>query len=132
LSATDAHGHSAPGTFYAGIFSVGQKRAGKRDLTVLKLTGPAPSGCTSAHTASVARKRVKTRSLWGNAKGDYRTVGRDASATERATVWLTQDSCAGTLIRVASDSVTVDDFAHHRSFVLRAPQSFLAHAGKGG
>jgi hypothetical protein len=28
--------------------------------------------------------------------------------------------------------VLVDDFSHHRTFVLRAPHSFLAHPGKGG
>ncbi|HWF36839.1 MAG TPA: hypothetical protein VG295_15775, partial [Solirubrobacteraceae bacterium] len=60
------------------------------------------------------------------------TVGTNASATVRGTQWLTEDTCAGTLIRVARGVVSVDDFPHHRTFLLRAPHSFLAHRGRGG
>ena len=50
----------------------------------------------------------------------------------RGTKWFTEDECAGTLIHVAEGFVTVDDFAHHRTFNLKAPHNFLAHPGKGG
>ena len=89
------------------------------------------SGISAAGVASAARKRPRIRKLWGNGSGHFRTVGSDASASELGTKWLTEDTCAGTLIRVTQGAVAVDDFPHHRTFVLRAPHSFLAHPGKG-
>jgi hypothetical protein len=55
------------------------------------------------------------------------TIGQDASATVLDPNWLVQDTCSGTLVRVASGKVRVDDFVTHRRFVLRAPHSYLAH-----
>jgi hypothetical protein len=48
------------------------------------------------------------------------------------TEWLPEDTCAGTLIHVARGVVSVDDLPHHRTFLLRAPHSFIAHRGPGG
>jgi ferric-dicitrate binding protein FerR (iron transport regulator) len=42
------------------------------------------------------------------------------------TKWLTQDTCAGTLIRVAEGHVRVRDLVRHTTIVLHAPQSYLA------
>ena len=64
--------------------------------------------------------------MWGNAKGAFRTRGRFASATVRGTTWLTQDTCAGTLVRVRTGSVTVLDRLLRQTKVLRAGQSYLA------
>ncbi|HEY5051101.1 MAG TPA: YncE family protein, partial [Acidothermaceae bacterium] len=130
-AALNARGKTTTGRFYAGQFRLVQKRARTAELTVLTLTGPKPTGC-AAGVATAARKRPKKRSLWGSASGGFATVGSDGSATELGTKWLTEDTCAGTLIRVAQGAVLVDDFPHHRTFVLRAPHSFLAHRGKGG
>jgi hypothetical protein len=134
--AKDAHGHTATGRFYAGEFRVGQKRVAAAELTVLTLAGPKPSGCTthSVRSATIARRRRhKKRSLWGSSsKGNFRTVGSYASATERGTKWLTQDTCSGTLIHVTQGSVAVADFPHHRTLLVHAPHSFLAHPGAGG
>jgi hypothetical protein len=121
--------------FYSGEFRITQTRDGKRVLAVLTLVGPKPTGCParSAVTAKGKKKKVKRRLLWGNTKGDFRTVGTYASATERGTIWLTQDQCSGTLIKVTADSVTLVDFSHHhRAVVVKAGHSFLAHPGKGG
>jgi YVTN family beta-propeller protein len=131
LTAAESKTRTTTGRFYAGQFRLAQKRARTAELTVLTLTGPKPTGC-AAGVATAARKKPHKRSLWGSASGGYRTVGSDGSATELGTKWLTEDTCAGTLIRVAQGAVTVDDFPHHRTFVLRAPHSFLAHPGKGG
>jgi hypothetical protein len=171
-SAIDTRGHTAVGTFYAGLFQIRQTKVKRTNFTVLTLTGPKPQGCKPAvrralappaathtppgathtppgathtppaathtppaatHTppaATLTRRRPTKRRLWGNARGNYRTIGQDASASERGTSWLTQDECDGTLIRVTHDSVLIDDFPHHRTFVLRAPRSFLVHPGK--
>ena len=130
-AALNARGKTTTGQFYAGQFRLTQKPAPTAELTVLTLTGPKPSGC-AAGVASAARKRPRKRSLWGSGSGGFRTVGGDASATELGTKWLTEDTCAGTLIRVTQGAVAVDDFPHHRTFVLRAPHSYLVHPGKGG
>jgi YVTN family beta-propeller protein len=135
-SAKDKAGHTTTGVFYAGVFRLTQVPSQGAEITVLTLAGPKPSGCSAVGSATVARrhsrKRVRKRSLWGNSKGDFRTKGTYASASERGTRWLTQDTCAGTLIHVAQGEVTVDDLPHHRTFLLKAPHSFLAHRGKGG
>jgi hypothetical protein len=143
-AATGAHTKTQTGLFYSGVFRVTQTRArsavrgGKIvALTLLTLAGPRPSGCSSAPADSskpavLARRRRRTRRLWGNGHGNFRTVGTDASATVRGTGWLTEDTCAGTLIHVARGVVSVDDFPHHRTFLLRAPHSFIAHRGPGG
>ena len=126
-AALNAKGKTTTGRFYAGQFRLTQKRARTTELTVLTLNGPKPSSCT-AGGASAARKHPRSarkRSLWGSASGGFSTVGGDASATELGTKWLTQDTCAGTLIKVTQGAVRVDDFPHHRTFVLKAPHSFL-------
>jgi hypothetical protein len=134
--AKDRHGHTTTGRFYAGEFRVGQKHVAAAELTVLTLAGPKPSGCTthSVRSGTIARRRrPKKRSLWGgSSKGNFRTVGSYASATERGTKWLTQDTCAGTLIHVTQGAVAVADFPHHRTLLVHAPHSFLAHPGAGG
>ena len=135
-TAKDAKQHTATGQFYAGIFRVTQQRQRASELTLLTLAGAKPTGCTATH-AEAAKAKPKprhqtVRSLWGTAKGSFGTVGSYASATERGTKWLTQDTCGGTLVRVTQGSVSVNDFPHHRAFVLSAPHSFLAHPGKGG
>jgi hypothetical protein len=133
-SAKDKSGHTTTGVFYAGVFRLTQQSSRGAEITVLTLAGPKPSGCSAAGSATVARRRSRKRqrSLWGNSKGDFRTKGSYASATERGTRWLTQDTCAGTLIHVTQGEVTVDDLPHHRTFLLKAPHSYLAHPGKGG
>ena len=131
LTAAESKTHTTTGQFYAGQFRLTQKRARTAEETVLTLTGPKPSGC-AAGVASAARKHPRKRSLWGSGSGGFSTVGSDASATELGTKWLTEDTCAGTLIRVTQGAVTVDDFPHHRTFILRAPHSFVVHPGKGG
>ena len=66
------------------------------------------------------------RRLWGNATGRFRTRGRFAAAAVRGTVWLTEDRCDGTLIRVRSGRVQVTDTVRNRRITLRAGQSYLA------
>ncbi len=89
--------------FSEGIFKVTQSGA----LTDLTLTEPlAP--CKKAKARAAATK-PKSRRLWGDGKGKFRTKGAYAAATVRGTKWMVQDSCAGTLVRVTQGVVSVRD-----------------------
>jgi hypothetical protein len=44
----------------------------------------------------------------------------------RGTKWLVQDSCAGTLTKVAKGVVEVFDQVKKKTKILRAPHSYLA------
>ena len=109
------------GVFFNGRFVVTQVRRGTR-LTSLRLSGPlrCPPRA-AAGTAPPPRRR-----LWGNAKGSFRTRGRFATAAVRGTTWLTEDTCAGTLVRVRQGRVEVFDVVRARRIQLRAGQSYLA------
>ncbi len=76
--------------------------------------------------ASAAQKKPKSRKLWGDGKGAFRTSGRYSAATVRGTRWLVQDTCQGTLTRVTQGSVSVRDTVRKRSIVLRAGRRYTA------
>lgn len=107
------------GVFYNGRFVVTQSRSGPR-LTDLRLS--APLVCPRRTTTGAP----PGRRLWGNAKGAFRTRGRFAAATVRGTIWLVEDTCAGTLVRVRTGRVEVRDRVRNRTVVLRAGESYLA------
>jgi hypothetical protein len=133
VAATNRSGHTATGQAYGGLFRVTQKLRYGTEVTVLTLAGPKPSGCP-ARAARAARSR-RHRALTFRDPGPFKTVGIYAWGRGQAaskTTWLTEDTCAGTLIKVARGTVIFDDIPHHRKFLLRAGQSFLAHPGKGG
>jgi uncharacterized repeat protein (TIGR01451 family) len=74
-------------------------------------------------------KPVKpVRRLWGSGNGKFRTRGRFSSATVRGTVWLTEDYCNGTLVRVREGAVTVRDLVKNRTVVVSAGRSYFAEA----
>jgi len=111
------------GEFYDGQFGLTQARKGP---TALTLTGGIP--CTSGAARSAkAGPRPRQRKLWGDAHGSFTTIGTDAAASDLGTRWLTEDTCTGTLIQVAQGQIRVHDFIHHRTVVVHAPHSYLAH-----
>jgi hypothetical protein len=122
LTSTASGGTTQTGVFYQGRAVIGQTRAAT-PVTTLTLSGPLV--CAKRQAAA---KGPKIRSLWGNAKGNYRTNGRYASATVRGTFWLTQDTCNGTLVRVRSGTVKVLDRVRHRTVTVGAGKSYLARA----
>lgn len=135
-TASDSAGHTQSGQFYSGIFRLTQTRAASRvrsgrrvGLTVLTLAGAVPSGCGAA-TATRAHRATSpsARRLWGNAHGNFRTRGRYASATVRGTQWLTEDTCQGTLVKVARGVVAVEELRTHRTTLVRAGHSVLTGA----
>jgi hypothetical protein len=106
--------------FSEGIFRLTQVGG----ITVLTLTEPlAP--CAKGR-ASAARRKAKSRKLWGKGKGAFRTAGKYSAATVRGTTWLVQDSCAGTLTRVTQGAVTVRDQVRGKTVVVRAGKRYLA------
>jgi hypothetical protein len=129
LVSADTKGKQQHAWFYEGVFKVKGQTKGRHPITLLNLAGPKPQCGTSKAAKSVAtetRKRRRQRHLWGNGKGKFRTTGQFSSATVRGTIWLTQDSCAGTLVKVKRGIVAVDDFTRHRTFLVKAGHSHLA------
>jgi hypothetical protein len=120
LTSTAARGATQTAVFYQGRAVVGQTRAAT-PVTTLTL-----SGALACPKRKVAAKKPPTRSLWGSGAGHYITRGRYAAAVVRGTVWLTQDTCSGTLVRVQSGTVSVLDNVRHRTFTVHAGQSYLA------
>jgi hypothetical protein len=102
---------------YDGQFSVAQKGA----ITEFALNEALRACSKRARTAAA---KPKTRKLWGDGKGKFRTKGTYSAATVRGTQWLVQDSCAGTLTQVKQGSVLVT--AGKKRIVVRAGQRYLA------
>jgi hypothetical protein len=106
--------------FYSGIFKVTQPGG----ITQLALSEPlAP--CHASATAA-AKKKPKTRKLWGDGSGAFSTSGQYSAATVRGTKWLVQDSCAGTLTKVVRGVVSVRDSVRRKTITLKAGHSYLA------
>jgi hypothetical protein len=109
-------------TFYDGIFKISQKGG----LTTLTLSQAL--SCPKRGKASAAAKKPKTRKLWGNGKGKFRTKGSYSAATVRGTKWLVQDTCTTTLTRVTQGVVQVQDFVKHKKKTLRKGKRYIARA----
>lgn len=129
-SAADLRGGTQAANFSEGTFTLRQRRM-RRPVTELVLSGgdfgscARPKSVRSSNSAGVSRRRGR-RGLWGQGKGRFRTRGRHGSATVRGTIWFTQDSCEGTLVRVRRGVVAVRDFARGRKVLVRAGRGYLA------
>ena len=110
--------------FYDGIFKVTQKGS-TTDLAL----NEALAACKKTQ-ASAAAKKPKTRKLWGDGSGSFRTRGQYSAATVRGTKWLVQDSCAGTLTRVSKGVVSVRDLVKRKTIIVRAGKQYLAKPRK--
>jgi len=122
ISAADKAGAVQNAWFYSGVFKVGQLK----DLTTeLTLAGPKLS-CPKGKKATASAKKPKTRRLWGNGKGKFRTKGNFSSATVRGTRWVVIDRCDGTLTQVKEGSVLVRDIKRRKNVIVRAGKQYLA------
>jgi hypothetical protein len=110
--------------FWDGIFKVTQSR-GDTTLTLSE----ALARCASQ--ARSAQKKPKTRRLWGDGKGKFRTKGRYAAATVRGTKWLVTDGCGYTRTRVTQGSVSVRDEVRKRTVIVRKGKSYTARRRPG-
>ena len=123
----DATGKLQTATFWGGKFTVDQRR---RTTTPTTLT-LAPINCpkTARHTAAVDPRRTRVRQLWGRDNhGRFVTRGTSAVATVRGTEWLMRDTCAGSLVRVTTGSVSVRDLIRHDTIIVDAGHSYLARS----
>jgi DNA-binding beta-propeller fold protein YncE len=113
-------GRVQQGVFYDGLFVVRQ-RARSNFVTDVVLRGSLDS-CPRG-SASAARR---SRRLWGNSTGRFRTRGRYSSGAVRGTRWLTVDRCDGTLTVVREGTVAVRDFELKKTLLLDAGERYLA------
>ena len=121
-----AAGNGGAAKFFDGLFKIAGQTKGRRPLTTLTLTEAL--SCPKAKRASAAAKKVKSRKLWGDGKGAFRTKGRYSAATVRGTKWLVTDRCTTTVTRVRQGSVTVRDTVAKRTVIVRAGRSYTARA----
>jgi hypothetical protein len=106
--------------FYDGIFKLSQSGG----VTTLSLS----EKLTGCKKASAAAKKPKTRKLWGDGKGKFRTRGQYSAATIRGTKWLVTDTCTSTITKVTQGSVNVRDAVKKRTVIVRAGKSYTARA----
>lgn len=110
-----------------GDFSIcNPKKKQKRVLSAATKPKPKKAAAKPKRKPKPKVNRRPVRRLWGNGKGSFRTRGRHAAATVCGTVWLTEDRCDGTLIRVREGVVSVRDFVLRRTVLVRAGRSYLA------
>ena len=89
-SAANATGKRQRGDFLSGLFQVRQsKRRSAKGLTDLVLKGSSFRSCRAGRgkSARAALSRRRIRRLRANARGRFRTTGRNSSATVRGTKW---------------------------------------------
>ena len=106
--------------FYDGIFKLSQSGG----ITTLTLS----EALACPRAARTAQKKPKTRKLWGDGKGKFRTKGSYAAATVRGTKWLVSDTCTSTTTRVTQGSVSVRDQVAKKTVVVRAGKRYVARA----
>jgi hypothetical protein len=109
--------------FFDGIFKLSQS-GGITTLTLSeKLTG-----CKKGKASATAAAKPKTRKLWGDGKGKFRTRGQYSAATIRGTKWLVTDTCTSTITRVTQGSVNVRDTVKQRTVIVPAGKRYTARA----
>jgi hypothetical protein len=129
FAATDSTGATQDGHFNGGMFVIGQGKSSP--LTTLSLTGGGLRACGKTPRGGSPRVTAAARSrrLFSNVHGAFRTRGRNSTATVRGTRWLTTDTCAGTVTLVRSGIVVVRDLVKHRTVTLKKGQRYLARRG---
>jgi hypothetical protein len=128
------------GQFRRGRFVIRQvrrprgkaRRRSNKLITDLRMSGSSFRRTCRTTSASVSQRRRRSkkrvRRLFGNAKGSFRTSGRNAAATVRGTRWGVQDRCDGTLVAVQQGRVEVRDKVKRKTIILRAGRTYVARA----
>jgi hypothetical protein len=123
LTSVDAAGEEQRASFFGAVFRVDQS-VGARLVSVGLRGGPA--GCGPEAGAGAAPSARSGGGLWASGKGHFRTEGRFGSATVRARIWLTAETCSGTFFRVSRGVGAVRDFGRGRTVTVSAGKSYLA------
>jgi hypothetical protein len=95
-----------------------------RGLTEMVMSGSL--SCPTGKGKVVAAARKRSRALWGNGHGRFRTRGRSSSATVRGTEWYSKDTCKGTETRVVRGTVIVNDFGKKKNVTVKAGKKYFA------
>ena len=114
--------------FYGGVFHV--RQSSLLPVTQIRLAGGNFAACrmpAHAHPAGGLPHRV-LRLLRASGTGRFQTTGRYAAATVRGTIWLTEDFCDGTLVRVTQGVVSVENLVTHATVTVTAGQRYFARA----
>ena len=122
--AANPRGGIQKGEFYGGLYQTRQPRSGARPVAELRLTEGLT--CRPNRRGKLAASRARTRRLWGNARGRFRTRGRNSTATIRGTIWLTKDSCTSTTTLVREGTVVVRDLAKRKNVTVRKGRRYTA------
>jgi hypothetical protein len=126
-AASDRKGKTQTADFYDGIFRIGQT-SGAKPVTELTLVEALSCKKGSKTSASATAAKKKSRKLWGDGKGSFRTRGQFSSATVRGTVWLTEDRCDRTLTRVRRGVVEVRDLVKRKTVLVKAGKKYTARS----
>jgi hypothetical protein len=95
------------------------------------LGGPRPSCPKRAARSALAAEKPVRKLIWvKDKKGRFRSHGKNSVATVRGTLWMTQETCAGTLTWVKEGAVAVRDLRLRRTVLVRAGHSYLARRGR--
>jgi hypothetical protein len=127
-TASNRRGGTQSGVFHGGVFTIAQKRSSP--LTELRLAGA--DGCGAAPAGSARAARVSRRRLFGRAHGQFRTRGRQSSATVRGTVWATEDLCNGATLTRAYSGGKVDARTRTSKQTLKPGESSEDYCGDRG
>ena len=93
-------------------------------MTELALSAPLP--CKRSSKGKLAGARARSRHLWADVHGRFRTRGRHSTATVRGTQWLTKDTCSSTTTVVKRGSVVVRDLVKRRNVVVKQGRRYIA------
>jgi dipeptidyl aminopeptidase/acylaminoacyl peptidase len=128
LAASAATNATQEGTFRGGVFQTRQGRG--NPLTELRMRGAGLSKCSKLPKGGAAAARRRSRRIFANTRGRFRTRGRNSTATVRGTAWVQKDTCRGTLTSVRRGSVLVRDLTKRRTIRLKKGQKYLARPPK--
>jgi hypothetical protein len=124
---------SSQDKFQAGNFNGGQfklTQTKKNPLTQLTMSGGKLSACPQRVPKGGSTARKRSRRLFSNVKGRFRTRGRNSSATVRGTQYTMTDTCKGTLTSVKQGSVVVRDFRLKKNKIVKGGHRYFARAPK--
>jgi hypothetical protein len=115
----------------AGGYTDLHLRGGDLGRCWLGLNPPWIAGGTRGLAVAAARRRYRSRGLWGSdRRGRFRTHGRNSVATVRGTQWLVTDRCYGTVTWVREGAVDIRNTTTGQTTTLTAGHAHLApHVG---
>jgi hypothetical protein len=113
------------GEFYGGVYTTTQSSTSSRPITELRMTESLICQ-SSSKRGKLTAARARSRHLWGNGKGRYRTRGRYSTATVRGTIWVQKDSCNTTTTSVKQGVVIVKDLVKRKNVRVKAGKHYTA------